>query len=211
MESNENPSPNPVQLYERLKKELLMVAAEFRVYAELFGPEPNVDLMNRTLPSVMRIIQDALSEAVLLGLSRLGDPARQGNHQNLTFEALIESTRIDGDASLADSLSARRTRFQQSLHDIRIWRDKSIAHLDRPVGEGLRPLPQITLQMLRTSLDLASEILNVFSQARSRSIVSYESVGFENGSASDLIRRLRESEEYRRDNPQTWMLLGRDG
>jgi hypothetical protein len=198
-----------IELYERLRRELTMIAGELTVFRELYASDPsNIDLMNRTLPAVMRVIQDALREAVVLGLSRLGDPASQGRFLNLTFASLVVAVRDDGNPALADCLEAHQQAFLHASSNMREWRNKSIAHSDRAVGEGRLVLPPLATEELETALRSAADFLNAFSYPRSQSRTSYALTGFSNDSPLELLRRLRESERYRQEHPRTWMLLG---
>lgn len=202
-------SHSTVELYDRLKTELIMIAGELHVFRELFASGPsNVELMNRTVPAVMRVIQDSLREAVVLGLSRLGDPALTGRYPNLTFATLADAVRDDGSATLADCLLAHQQAFLHATSNMRDWRNKTIAHSDRAVGEGRTVLPPLSTSEMETALASAAAFMNAFSYPRTQSRTSYALAEFSNDSPRELLRRLRESERFREEHPEIWMFLG---
>ena len=73
-------------LYHALESELTWFHAKWLEYRKLYAhSEKRIDFLNESAAFFFRIVQDTLLENILLHITRLTDPPRQGPFENLTL------------------------------------------------------------------------------------------------------------------------------
>lgn len=116
--------------YQLVRDQLVNITFEWDSYCNLFGvSEKRLQLLN-TAPAFFTLVHKALLDAVVLGLTRLQDPAKSFKSRNLSFATLVELSREAGQCSLADRLDSLLTKIRDSFETISRYRSKKIAHTD---------------------------------------------------------------------------------
>ena len=135
----------------------------FKQYRQLFGhSEKRVLLLNETAPSFFEIVQICLMDYVILGASKLLDPAKKNGNKNATLEWLETIIKANGDETLALKLSEFRTQISNLANNLRKNRDKRIAHSDRPKACQRKFYPySVSRKDIKDILKMISDYLNM--------------------------------------------------
>jgi hypothetical protein len=116
--------------YHFLWTQIVWLHAEWEQFRKLFAESPAViDTLNHTAPAFFVLLKDIMWDHVLLSISRLTDPAKQGSHENLTVHSLPALTRDD--EIFGHTLAGLIEKRSSTWDFARRRRDKHIAHLDR--------------------------------------------------------------------------------
>jgi len=118
------------EILEKIENQIRNASIRFELVLSLFGSEKNLSIINKSAPNVFLIFHAVLMEAVVIGLNRLCDPAkdRQGN-QNLSIETLRESLQIT-DHELQEKLLRLECAIKGEVKKLNPFRSKRIAHND---------------------------------------------------------------------------------
>jgi hypothetical protein len=150
-------------VYSDLWQQVAELHLKWSEYVVLFGTkESRVELLNDTIPSFARMVQDSFWEDVLLHIARLTDPPRSAGRRNLSAQTIIPlvshpDTRARLEAQLADVLTA--TAF------CRDWRNRRIAHRDLNLAleRGAEPLQSASRLKVVAALEALAKLLNIVS------------------------------------------------
>jgi AbiU2 len=164
------------------------VALLFRDWGEfvyLFGSHPNrTELLNKAAPLFFRVVQNTLFEATILRIARLTDPPKSVGKSNLTVQQLpdLADTRIN------DELTRLVEEAKGAAGFCRDWRNRSIAHRDLQLAlsKDADPLPDATIEKVKTAILGLAAILNLLTQYYLNSTTLFEFDGIPGGAASLL-------------------------
>jgi hypothetical protein len=147
------------EILEKIENQIRNASIRFELVLKLFGSEENLSIINKSAANVFLIFHAVLMEAVVIGLNRLCDPAkdRQGN-QNLSIEALRESLQIT-DHELQKKLLQLECAIKVEVKKLNPFRNKRIAHND--LDTHLEDLHRsIDNNAINESLTLLQEYVN---------------------------------------------------
>jgi hypothetical protein len=101
------------------------------------------------------LVQQMLREAIFLGIQRLLDKASSGRNETASLEHLLHSIpHTLENTSLRRSLKKDLARLRTACADIKEWRDRLIAHLDRrTLMMEIQPLNNVSVQTVDQSVD----------------------------------------------------------
>jgi hypothetical protein len=117
------------------------------------APNPNLRLTHDTARVFFFRLRCVLLEHLIIGIARLTDPAkgRKKGQENLTFSALFGKNK-----------PAQIRALQVEAEDIRLIRNKIVAHLDSAAGLDPSGLPnKKILRKIRSCVDLMVEIIGL--------------------------------------------------
>ena len=163
-------------------------------YRQIFGTdEETVQLVNRAAGLFFQIIQEQLWDSVLLGISRLTDPATTGKSQNLTIHSVPPLIEHPAVRSTVESLCAAATAEAAFARE---HRNKRIAHRDHghATGRSAHSLSGISRAKVELMLKALREVLNACHHHYRDTTVLYENFVDHSG-AELLVRRLRKLEQ----------------
>ncbi len=161
--------PNPItrtveELYEHLgpayieiDQDVTRLHAYWKIVNQLFGTEEAVSVLNRAASFATRTIQDSLLDSVVLRITKLTDPAESqgGRVRNLSLEHLISILPSDAGEDLKSQLRARLENIQRITEDLRLRRNKQVAHRDRAYAiEPEELLPGVSVNSVEEALEL---------------------------------------------------------
>lgn len=176
-----------------LHRKLVELQVLWQQYRQLFGDDPDtVHLLNRTSGLFFKIVQDELWDSVLLGVTRMTDPATTGKKKNLTIQSLpplISDTELQGEVqSLCDKALV-------AAEFAREHRNKRIAHQDHDYlsNRSSDPLTGISRKLIEEMLTALRAVLNRLDLHFRGGTVMYEDFVGESG-ARLLVHKLRELE-----------------
>lgn len=127
------------ELPSKLKEPFEIVSDEFtfvlhvlKQYRQLFGhSEERIAILNGIAPSFFQLVQISLMDSVILGATKLLDPAKNGSNKNASLEWLEEIISQNGDDHFAKELQCLRLELKELVGSLRKNRHKRIAHSDR--------------------------------------------------------------------------------
>lgn len=120
------PELGPV--FSELSDDFSWLQVKWAEYRELYATSSGrINLLNAAAGVFSRILQDTLWEDALLHLCRLTDPARMGNKQNLSIQALPE---LCHDPALRQEIAQLVEQAMAATSFARDWRNRRIGHRD---------------------------------------------------------------------------------
>lgn len=178
----------------QLHTRLIELHIVWQQYRQLFaGPADTIELLNRTACLFFKIVQDELWDSVLLGISRMTDPAKMKHNKNLTINALPPL--------IANNLQLRLKVEKLCQHAIQVssfareHRNKRIAHQDHEcyANRKTSELSGISRKLIESMLKALRDTLNCIDGELRDTTVLYEQFVDESG-ARVLINKLRKLE-----------------
>lgn len=190
--------PKPLKvLYDDLYTEVSLLHARWELYRTLYGTsEKRLALLRASADQCFALLHHILLEDLQICLGRLSDPAISGSDKNLSLALLIDSARHNGDADLADRLSAIHTRFIDKCRVMRKRRNKLVAHRDlKTVSRGSNGLPGFSRQDVENVIKEIRVFMNEIEQHYLGSTVLFEKVLLPTGPEA-LVLRLKAAQRY---------------
>lgn len=196
---------------DRISGEILLEIAHlgevWRQYALLFSEKQTRNLLSAHAPAFFGTVQRTFLSEVILGISRLTDPGRQGRNRerhNLSLEALLEDPRLEqGLPEVRSELEGLVQEVQDRADPIRTTRNQWVAHRDRLVALEAESLPLLPWDTFDEVIELLSRIHRAYGTKVAGT--DYDHDGWQPGGAEALIEaleaapdrltRLREEEE----------------
>jgi AbiU2 len=157
-----NAVPIPRGLQEKLDavdREVVLLHFKWTYFRQLFGTEKGVAIINATASSIFSVIEEAMFADILLTLMRLVDPPKSSNRPNLSLRSLALDI---PDRPLKEQFDALEIQIRAKTQDIKIWRDKKLAHNDLlRLLKQTAPVPPIQIPELTEALSLIREAMNL--------------------------------------------------
>jgi hypothetical protein len=129
---------DPYELLDRVNRELVLAALQWRVYAGTF------ELTHRTAieaaQSFFTAVGYALQTAFFMALARLTDDRKD----SVCFRVLVDSMSGRADAAALERLQVAMEGLKHETKPIRRWRDKRLAHNDATVLLGQDVVPGLS-------------------------------------------------------------------
>jgi hypothetical protein len=149
------------ELYGGIRQDLIRLYANWQIFRQLFATsDERYEILNGTAPGFFKLIQDALVDNAVIGISRLTDPSRHAS-----LERLVIALKNQIHHTTYETLQERVASLRAKSEDIREHRDKRVAHRGRDVSppqfvDGPQKLPPITRKMIEDALSDTAEIMN---------------------------------------------------
>ncbi|MGA2327315.1 MAG: hypothetical protein ABSH05_13615 [Bryobacteraceae bacterium] len=123
--------PSVQPLWDVLQQEVVRIHAYWINYRQLFGKsKERIDLLNDCAGQFFFIISDSLLTDVQLSLSRLADPAETFKKENAALERLLKEIAALNIPQFPDELATLLQNYRDRCKDIKVRRDKELAHAD---------------------------------------------------------------------------------
>ena len=185
-------------VYEELKTEVTWLHGRWIIYRQLYDKsEKRVQLLNESASAFFYILQDLLIRDVQVTLSKLTDPAKTSDHDNLSLELLQSRLQNSGNAELAGRTRTILDNLHSQCAPFRTWRNKRLAHLDlsTTMQATTNPLPDISRQMVEDALQLVRDFLNEIEMYYNDEKKGYEHLSMESDGDA-LVALLRYGLRY---------------
>ena len=186
-------------IYKNINTEVKWIHVKWNVYKQLFdSSQEKIDLINRSAPQFFGIIQQIFFVDVVLGLSRLTDPAESSGHKNLSLQLVIDEFDNSGLLELSSKLDSDYEKIEQECEPIRKWRNKKISHSDfqTTLNVSDNPLPNISKVDIENVLDKIRDFMDHINSAFFESKIYYEHAMTSTG-GNVLLGKLKEAENYK--------------
>lgn len=185
------------KLFISLKHCAVALWMDWLLYQQLFGSEARVSLLNDSGGHLFHVIQHSMLDRLLLGLSRLTDPAETKKQENLSLVRLLDE--VNQHHELRDQLSQLLSLLRESVSAMREHRNKRIAHADlAALTEPEKALQGYQIDDVERALRQVAEFLNAYELQRNNSQTVYDQCILPMGHDGErLIRCLKEAEAFR--------------
>jgi hypothetical protein len=183
---------------ERLRNEIVSLRDAWNQYSYLFGEDARrVQVLNACAGWFFGLVQRVLFREVILAISRLTDPPNLGDKENLAIDVLLADERVDNYAGLRARLEKAIADSRIASQDVRIHRNKYIAHMDRAtaLGSPEAPLPELKRASIEAAISALESAYNDHAGHVS-GVHHFFDVSSTRGAAA-LIRSLEGSDKWR--------------
>jgi hypothetical protein len=150
-----------LQPLKELADEVVRQYHEFAEFHFLFyGPQARVDLLNAVAKHFFGELFRIMLDRLILGVSKLTDPAGSGSRTNLSL-AYVHNGFIQ-DARYPKAEAEQLIEQAMSVREhLEIWRSKRIAHNDVSIALGLRDAGEVIPERIKEFFSLAERYLNL--------------------------------------------------
>ncbi|MBS9394643.1 MAG: hypothetical protein HEQ29_16415 [Dolichospermum sp. LBC05a] len=164
------------ELREHLNTQVISLNMRWNMYNHLFNEtEEKILILQETAPHMFGVIQIALFNDIILYLTRLTDPKKNGKHENLVLEQLLEHSDITTKPELLEELKIQRNALREKCQNCRTSRDKSIAHQDLTHAlTPLSPYSGISLEDIKELRDMVNKLMNTINRNLENEETLYE-------------------------------------
>jgi len=187
-------------VYHALWHQVALLHLRWNSYRGLFAASPQtIALLNSAAPAFFFDTERIMWEDVLLHLCRLTDPPQVGRQKRETLTLkrlppLVEDLAIRAEVQRFVDAADQRTQFARD------WRNRRLAHTELPplFGEIQRPLAIASREHVENALAAFRDVMNLVSRSYGQGIVGYEHSIGPLGGVENLLARLRDGVESRR-------------
>lgn len=187
-------------VFDVLHNDLVALWVRWLTHRKLFQVEKGrIELLNRCAPSFFALLQGVLLDDVLSGIARITDKAETCGRQNATLRQLFRQMQnLEVPESLT-TLNEKLSLVEAACEPIRTLRVKRLAHRDYDVAvdSSTYPLPPISYQMIRESLECISDFVNQSQKLYTDTHIEYAETITALGDAASLIHCLRIADNAR--------------
>ena len=167
----------------------------WKIYREVYASDPeNFDLLNKFGPNFFHYAQYLMLDHIALAFSKLTDPNRQGNKENLSLKQVHVYASDRQDNQLVTDLKVRFELLVDNCQKFRLLRNKRIAHadLEHGLGRAREALPGLSRKYVEDALHLLREYINTVQLHYRNSQTLYTEIVVAPGSGGDgVIKALR--------------------
>lgn len=188
-----------------LSDDVTHVHHAWQTFSTLFdGDEKREELLYDSAVTFFDQLHTLLAENLLLGLSRLTDPAIQGKGKNqrtnLTLERLVLAIDQQRFPALRADCEALLAEISQRVDGIRDRRHRLIAHRDHDaaLGRSKKPFSAVLRTDISGALEKVAELMNRIRLEFTGGDMEYATI-FEATGVEALVHTLEEARRWRND------------
>jgi hypothetical protein len=165
-------------LFESINQEVIQLSYRWKIFLQLFDSrEENLQLLNKSGATVFELLQKLIVDDVILTLSRLTDKEKPLGQENVSIKNFISKATPYLSQTLPNELSCTLNRLDSLVQNLRVHRNKAIAHKDIEHAVGARQLPDVRYDDLENSMEELRTIMSklgteLFNQKTCYSVVS---------------------------------------
>ena len=174
-----------------LEYEFAQIKYRWRIHSELFGTKDKVTLLNRCGAEVFALTQKLIIYDTLASLCRLCDSSKSMSNENNSIYVHYERQKPSLSREEIRDINSDLSKLKNSMINIRLLRNKALAHNDLKIAENMAQLPDITYGEIEIVLKLLTRIINKIYRTRG----SYESVSSFGPGATKLLSLLEKYEK----------------
>jgi hypothetical protein len=180
---------NELAGFEELKREVVNQYHDFREWKYLFyGPPKRVELLNAVARHFFGELYYAQLGRIVLGVSKLTDPAGSGSRQNLSF-ALVHRW-LCADHRYPEKDAAKLITQADVVRDhVALWRSKLVAHKDAAAALGTVDIGEVVPSEIEGFYAIAGKYLDLVSQALGLGPCPIDATAYHG--ADELVRSLK--------------------
>jgi hypothetical protein len=176
------------QVYQEVYQDVCRLHAYWKVFCQLFGEDQSVSVLNSAASFAASSIQSALSENIILRITKLTDPAEQHGRKNLSLARLLEVTESE---DLRNRICPLLDNITEAAKPLRERRNKWSAHRDLKYALSIeKALPPVTWANLDHVLKLIRAFMHEIEKRYGRGASLYERIEL-GGDGEALVFYLR--------------------
>lgn len=166
-------------VFQAVLGQALEISVRWKLYRQLFdsGPE-NINLLNESGSFVFGLLQRLIIYDVVLSLARLTDPTKSGaggkRHENASIENLILKAKPALSSTASSEVEVLRAKLSSFTRDIRIQRDKVLAHTDLKHALKAEKLPDIAYDDIEGAAITLQRLITILGSAIGHQIQSFD-------------------------------------
>jgi hypothetical protein len=192
--------------FDRLHDDVVMLCVRWQMYRQLYATSrQRVDLLNAVAGNFFTVIQIAMLDNLIIGISRITEKTATTRKENLVIGLLLKRLDEADNNALIARLREKLETVETTSTPIRTVRHKRIAHRDLQTAlfHHSNPLPIISQKEIEDALAAIFDFMNTFQYHFTHTEISYKSTIPAQGDGNDLAHSLRRAVEH--------SLLERDG
>ena len=181
-------------VFECVNRSVIQLNLRWKIFCQLFdsGSE-SIALLNASGAEVFCLFQRLALDDIIMTLSRLTDPSENGRNksdENANIKYLLQKA-VNLDQDTSAELHASLARIEEYVKDMRVHRNKALAHAD--LRHTLQPdgLPQLCYDDLEEAMKECRELMSKLGKSLFARTCSYEVIIAYGRSGSDLLSHLR--------------------
>ena len=154
-----------LDLYKLIAIDVVDINERWKSYEYLYqNSRLRVELLNKSASYFFGRLQRILLDDLILGITRLSDPAQQGKSENQSLPRLKNEVFALGHFALAESLDLRLTDIKSQCCPFKTHRNKRVAHTDLRLKANPHEvvLPNIPPKDFVAAIKSMNEFLNDF-------------------------------------------------
>jgi len=179
------------QVFYLLHNEVVWLFVKWQQFQKLYETNSDrIDLMNKTAPFLLRVVQITLWESIILNIARLLDPPETMGKPNLSIKRL---THFIDDKSNLEHLNELIANAETFVTFARDWRNRQIAHrdLELTLDTSVKSLAEANKEDIDNSLKAIKDVFNYFHNTFFSTTFYYD-MGNYTGDANNLLHYLHE-------------------
>ncbi len=150
-------------LFVSINQEVVQLSYRWKIFLQLFDSgEENLLLLNTNGSNVFQILQELILDNTILTLSRLTDKEKSSGQENASINNFLAKAKPRLNQISLDELDHTLGRLDSYVQNLRIHRNKAIAHKDMDHAVGARQLPDVTYDDLENSMEELRKIMSKF-------------------------------------------------
>ncbi len=182
------------EIFNHIAQEIVDIRLHIKYLYGIFIDRPEGrkrEVLNEASPIFFNLAFELFYNHVLMSLSKLVDPPKQGGNENLSIKNLIEKLK-PLPSSISSDVDAMMSQIEQALGNaIKQYRNKRIAHNDLVAKLQAGQLPRVTEQDLYLSIEGFEKLMNIISKHYLKFEREYDSNVSCNNTPSVLIEIIR--------------------
>lgn len=184
-------------VFESINQTVIQLSFRWKIFCQLFdsGPE-NIALLNASGAEVFCLFQRLALDDVIMTLSRLTDPAYSGRNksdENASIKYLLQNADNLLDQGIKSELQDSLARLEGHVKNLRVHRNKALAHADLQCTLQPETLPQVLYDDLEGAMKECRNLASKLGKLLFARICSYEVIIAFGRSGSDLLSHLRKA------------------
>lgn len=186
-------NPSQEEIFNHIAKELVNIGLHVKYLYGIFIDSPEEhkrEVLDTASPMFFYLTFHLFYNHVLMSLSKLMDPPKQGRNENLSIKNLIEKLQ-PLPSSISSDVDAMMSQIEQALGNAKQHRNKRIAHNDLVANLQPGQLPRVTEKDLHLALEGFENLMNILSKYYFNYERDYDSNVSCNNTPSILIEIIR--------------------
>jgi len=137
-----------------VNKNVIKLSYRWKIYCQLFDSgNENIALLNSSGREVFKLFQQLVLDDTILALSRLTDPPSSGKDKdNANIKHILDLAGGSLSSSASTELNTTLARLEVHVQNLRVHRDKALAHSDVKHELQVEVLPPITYDELESAM-----------------------------------------------------------
>ena len=191
-------------VFECVNQSVIQLSFRWKIFCQLFDSGPdNIALLNTSGAEVFCLFQRLALDDAIMALSHLTDPefsGRSKSNKNASINYLLRKVTASLDQDTNTELQASLARLEDHVKNLRVHRNKALAHAD--LRHTLQPdaLPQVLYDDLESAMKECRNLMGKLGELFFARTCSYDVIIPFGRSGSDLLSHLRKAHAQRKES-----------